>query len=85
MVSRVNGLNELKTFGWSLSGGVDVDANQYNGMWTLLCSVSSLGELEGLIKISMEGEYAPTPPPPHPLPDETCMYTHDTVWVHCKY
>ena len=24
-------LNELRTFGWSLSSGVDVDNNQYNG------------------------------------------------------
>ena len=27
----VEGLNELRTFGWSLSSGVDVDNNQYNG------------------------------------------------------
>ena len=27
----VEDLNELRTFGWSLSSGVDVDNNQYNG------------------------------------------------------
>ena len=30
-MSNVEGLNELRTFGWSLSGGVDVDNNQYGG------------------------------------------------------
>ena len=35
-MTRVDGLTNLRTFGWSLSGAVDVDANEYNGMWTLL-------------------------------------------------
>ena len=30
-MSNVEGLDELRTFGWSLSGGVDVDNNQYGG------------------------------------------------------
>ena len=30
-MDTVEGLNELRTFGWSLSSGVDVDNNQYNG------------------------------------------------------
>ena len=30
-MDNVEGLNELRTFGWSLSGGVDVDNNQYGG------------------------------------------------------
>ena len=30
-MSNVEGLNELRTFGWSLSSGVDVDNNRYNG------------------------------------------------------
>ena len=29
-------LNELKTFGYSVSGGVDVDNNQFNGMLILV-------------------------------------------------
>ena len=31
MVNSVQGLDELRTFGWSLSSGVDVDNNQYRG------------------------------------------------------
>ena len=31
IVSNVEGLNELRTFGWSLSSAVDVDNNQYEG------------------------------------------------------
>ena len=31
-MDTVEGLNELRTFGWSLSSGVDVDNNQYNGI-----------------------------------------------------
>ena len=30
-MSAVNGLDDLRTFGWSLSSGVDVDNNEYNG------------------------------------------------------
>ena len=30
-MDNVEGLDELRTFGWSLSGGVDVDNNQYGG------------------------------------------------------
>ena len=30
-MSNVEGLNELRTFGWSLSSVVDVDNNQYEG------------------------------------------------------
>ena len=31
IVNSVQGLEELRTFGWSLSSGVDVDNNQYRG------------------------------------------------------
>ena len=31
MVNSLQSLDELRTFGWSLSGGVDVDNNQYSG------------------------------------------------------
>ena len=30
-MNNISGLNELKTFGYSVSGGVDVDNNQFNG------------------------------------------------------
>ena len=32
VVNNITGLNELKTFGYSVSGGVDVDNNRFNGM-----------------------------------------------------
>ena len=37
------GLNQLKTFGYSLASGVDVDANEYNGMDMLPVVLQSLG------------------------------------------
>ena len=37
------GLNRLKTFGYSLASGVDVDANEYNGMDMLKVVLHSLG------------------------------------------
>ena len=38
VVNDVTGLDELKTFGYSVSGGVDVDNNQFNG--TLIMHVT---------------------------------------------
>ena len=35
-MNSVRGLDELKTFGYSVSGGVDVDNNQFNGMLILV-------------------------------------------------
>jgi len=44
VVNSVEGLDKLRTFGWSLSSGVDVDGNTYNGESAIIvaCFVSPL-------------------------------------------
>ena len=37
MVDNIGSLDQLETFGFSLASGVDVDLNQYNGVYAYVC------------------------------------------------
>ena len=37
MVDNIGSLDQLETFGFSLASGVDVDRNEYNGVYAYMC------------------------------------------------